>query len=135
MADCIDFDACVFSTAHDPLAVLDHELRVVRVSDAFSRLFRISPWSVAGAPLSTLGGGRWNVPALTRLLETTLQFGTSVKGAVVEADFGPGVNVLVVNTRRFFASTGPQILLALHDITDRDATNARCAHLSSVVHS
>ena len=139
MADSTDLDkdlnSSVLSIAHEPLAILDSELRIVRVNDAFSRQFRIPACSVPGTPLSIFAGGRWNLPELTDLLHTTLRHGTPVRGAMVDLDLGFGLRTLVVNAQRVGTSPDASILLALDDITDRVATESRCAHLSAVVHS
>jgi PAS domain S-box-containing protein len=131
MADGTDFDDCVFATAHDPLAVLDQHLRIVRVSDAFSRQFHIPASRVVGMPVSTLDGGRWNLPELIRLLETTLRSGAPVRGEILEADLGTGPRTIIANARCYGPSIARQILLALQDITDRVATAGECSDLSS----
>jgi two-component system cell cycle sensor histidine kinase/response regulator CckA len=121
---------------HEPLLVLNDEFALVRVSDAFVRQFRIPAADAVGTRLCDLTGGRWNIPELHRLLTAVQHAEAETCRSIVEGDFGFGMRTLVVHARRFVsAASGPQILVAIDDMTDRAATEARCAHLSSVVHS
>jgi two-component system CheB/CheR fusion protein len=58
----------VLDISRDPLAVLDHELRVKSVSRSMYQAFGLSK-GVAGRPLFELEGGRWDEPALRVGLE------------------------------------------------------------------
>jgi two-component system cell cycle sensor histidine kinase/response regulator CckA len=121
---------------HEPLLVLNDEFAVVRVSDAFARQFRIPAADAVGTRLCDLAGGRWNIPELHRLLTGALQPDAETCRSIIEGDFGFGTRTLVVHARRFInGASGPQILVAVDDMTERAATEARCAHLSSVVYS
>jgi len=121
---------------HEPLLVLNDEFALVRVSDAFARQFRIPAADAIGTRLCELAGGRWNIPELDRLLAAALRQDAETCRSIVEGNFGFGTRTLVVHARRFDkGESGPQILLAIDDITDRVAIESRCAHLSSVVHS
>jgi two-component system CheB/CheR fusion protein len=52
----------------EPLLVLDDELRVLAISQAFATFFALRPAEAKGQPLHELDGGAWRDPALRQHL-------------------------------------------------------------------
>lgn len=114
----------IVNTIHEPLLVLDAELRVLAASRAFYATFKVEPEQTLGCMLYALGDGQWDVPALRVLLETIIPKHTAMDDFEVDHDFpGVGRRVLLLNARKVLYDTSPDttILLAFTDITARRA--------------
>lgn len=113
------FAEAVVRTLHEPLLVLDAELRVQSANPAFYRAFRIDAAALVGRSLFAPDGGGWDFPALRQLLEELLPRQRSIESFEIDHDFPVGRRSLLLNARRL--ELGPQrppmILLALHDVT------------------
>ena len=107
-------------TVHEPLLVLDGQLRVVAATPAFYRAFRVTAQDTLGRLFQELGDGQWNIAALRELLETVLPRDECVIDYAVEHDFpGQGRRSFLVSARRLAGRDGatPLILLALQEIS------------------
>ena len=107
-------------TVHEPLLVLDGQLRVVAATQDFYRAFKVTAQDTLGQLFQELGDGQWNLPALRELLETVLPRDGRVSDYAVEHDFaGQGRRSFLVSARRLPGreNTAPLILLALREIT------------------
>ena len=117
-----EFAENIVATVREPLLVLDSELRVLMTSEAFYKQFGGSPSHIEGRAFFSLSNGRWDIPALRRILLDSPGLESGVKDVVLDYDFPDlGARSLVVNTRRF---AGPDtlaeyILLSLEDISER----------------
>ncbi|CAN5326314.1 histidine kinase dimerization/phosphoacceptor domain -containing protein [soil metagenome] len=112
----------IVDTIHEPLLVLDADLRVLAASRAFYATFKVDPAHTMGALLYDLGDGQWNIPALRVLLETIIPQQTAMDGFEVDHDFpGVGHRTMLLNARKVFYEDSPNttILLAFTDITAR----------------
>lgn len=111
----------IVNTVHEPLLVLDADMKVVSASRSFFAHFKTRPQDTVGSSIFTLGNGQWNIPALRELLETILPRDKSFDGFVVEHDFPViGHCKLVLNARRVVgaADEPPLILLAMQEAMD-----------------
>ncbi|MGA7121158.1 MAG: CheR family methyltransferase, partial [Polyangiaceae bacterium] len=70
IADARDFSESIVDTVREGLVVLDEDLRVRSANRPFYHHFALSPDDVVKRPLSELGSGQWNNPALLRELES-----------------------------------------------------------------
>jgi PAS domain-containing protein len=77
----------LIETLHEPLLVLDAELRVLAASSAFGRMFRIPREETIDRVVFELGNGRWDFPALHKLLEDVLPQRSEVHGYRIEHEF------------------------------------------------
>ena len=59
----------VVDTVHEPLLVLDRDLRVVVASRSFYTVFKIGPDETQGKLLYDLSNGEWDIAALRLLLD------------------------------------------------------------------
>lgn len=60
------------AVAREPLVVLDMKACVLAASAAFIQSSQLSSMEIQGRSLYELGGGRWNVPVVHKLLEEQL---------------------------------------------------------------
>jgi two-component system, chemotaxis family, CheB/CheR fusion protein len=119
VAEARDFARSMVEAVQVPLMVLDSELRVRAVNESFSRTFLVSASEAEGQPLSSLGGGSWNIPGLRDLLHRVLWEGESFDNFEVGGSDFPfaGTRVLVIHGRRL--DHADLILVAIHDATAR----------------
>ncbi len=115
----------IVNTIHEPLLVLDAELRVLAASRAFCETFKVDVSDTDGCLLYDLGDGQWNIPMLRLLLETILPEHTAMDDFEVDHEFpGIGRRIMLLNARKvlYDNSANMTILLAFTDVTARRAT-------------
>jgi chemotaxis protein methyltransferase CheR len=114
----------IVDTVHEPLVVLDRDLRVVAASRSFYQTFAVSPADTQGRLFYELAGGQWSIPALRKLLEEVIPQHRIVEGYEIEHDFASvGRRTLLLNARQVFDEANPNsaLLLAIEDVTSRRA--------------
>jgi len=102
------------------LVVLDAELRVVSVNQAFYQVFHESPSTVEHRHFYELGNGQWNSTGLRELLENVLPHnGVFQDFEIVHDSPHIGRKVMLLNARRLDRAVGVPgfILLAMEDVT------------------
>ena len=112
----------IVETIHEPLIVLDQNLRVVLVSRSFYRVFKVTPEETLGQLIYDLGNKQWDIPKLRELLETILPRRTTFDDYEVEHDFTTiGRRIMLLNARQIEQGMDKEriILLAIEDITER----------------
>lgn len=111
----------IFNTIHDPLVILDKELRVLRASEGFFHMFKVREEETQGVFLYDLGNKQWDIPALRNQLETILPQEGHFKAFEVDHVFNLiGRRIMRLTARQFDTHTQEKlILLAIHDITDK----------------
>jgi PAS domain S-box-containing protein len=117
-----DFAESIINTIHEPLIVLDKNLRVVKASRSFYQFFKVKPDDTVGQLIYDLGNKQWNIPKLRELLENILPRKTSFDNYEVEHEFLTiGKRVMLLNARQVQRVLGKEriILLAIEDITER----------------
>jgi PAS domain S-box-containing protein len=109
---------------HDPLLVLDQNLRVITANRAFCQTFSVTRQSFEDRPVYALGDGQWNIPSLRLLLENiALQHGV-MEGYEVEREFPEiGRRTMLLNAREVVSQRNARklILLTIEDVTERRA--------------
>jgi two-component system CheB/CheR fusion protein len=73
----------IVETVHEPLLVLDGQLRVVSASRSFHEAFATSPEGTAGRHVYELADRRWDLPALREALERVLPRDEAFEGLEV----------------------------------------------------
>ncbi|HSD57849.1 MAG TPA: PAS domain-containing protein, partial [Methanotrichaceae archaeon] len=114
----------IIRTVHEPLVVLNEDLRIVSANPSFYRTFQVTPHETEGQMIYDLGNGQWDIPALRQLLGEVLPKSARVEDFLVEHDFPKiGHKKMLLNAQRIGAEDSPKrlILLAIEDITDRKA--------------
>jgi len=120
-------DACalaqgIVDTVHEPVLVLDKELRVVAASRSFYSAFKVTPEDTQGILLYALGDGQWDIPKLRVLLEKIIPERGVMEGYEVEHEFPDlGQRTMCLNARQVFyeGGAGTTILLGMEDVTER----------------
>jgi two-component system CheB/CheR fusion protein len=110
--------ASIVDTVHEPLLVLDGQMRVVSASRSFFAYFKVAREETIGRVLFELGNRQWDVPALRDLLEKVLLRDQVFDGFELAHDFPTiGRRRLILNARRIVGKGGEtqQVLLALED--------------------
>ena len=115
------FAESIVETVREPLLVLDADLRVISVNDAFTETFQVNSAETVGQLLYKLGNRQWNIPALRAQLDKVLSERATVQDFRVEHTFEHiGTRVMCLNAREL-RRTDEQprmILLAIEDMTE-----------------
>jgi len=120
-----EFAENIINTVHEPLLLLDKELRVVKASRSFFNFFKVNFDETIGTLIYNLGNHQWDIPKLRDLLETILPEKTTFDNYEVEHDFSAiGKRIMLLNARQIKKTLGKEqiILLAIEDITDKKKT-------------
>ncbi len=118
----LEYSNSILDTMREPMVVLDTDLKVQTVNQAFYRIFQESPEQTEGRMIYELGNGQWDIPELRTLLGEILPRDSDFRDFPVEHDFpGIGKRRILLNARRLqLGNQGTQrILLAMEDITAR----------------
>jgi two-component system CheB/CheR fusion protein len=101
LQESIRFAESIIETVREPLLVLDHELRVLTISQAFAALFGLEVAKVRHQTLREFDGGAWQQPALEQRLRVLLQHPDQLfEGLEYTADFpGAGTRSLTLYGR------------------------------------
>ena len=111
--------ASIVETMHEPLLVLDDQLRVVLANQSFYRTFQVTPREVEQQLLYHLCAGAWNRPELRHLLEEILPKDRSFQNFLLEQTFPHiGPRALRLNGRRLEQGMREpgRILLAMDEV-------------------
>ena len=114
----------IVDTVHEPLVVLDQDLRVVAASRSFYQTFAVASADTQGRLFYELADGQWSIPALRKLLEEVIPQHRVVEAYEIEHDFASvGRRTLLLNARQVFDEANPNsaLLLAIEDVTGRRA--------------
>lgn len=112
----------IIRTVPDPLAILTADLRLLSANESFYRAFKVTPEEAKNHLIYELDRGSWNIPALRRLLEDILPRNSFFDDFEVTHHFARlGRRSLLLNARMLKDPAGStkEILLGIHDITDR----------------
>ena len=108
----------------EALIVLDWDLRVKHANAPFYSIFKVNPAETEGRLIFDLGNRQWDIPELRRLLEDILPKENSFDDFEVRHEFdGIGYRHMLLNARRLDHLN--LILLAIEDVTERDAGHRR----------
>jgi two-component sensor histidine kinase len=112
------------------LVVLGWDLRVKHANKPFYDTFKVSPAETEGRLVYELGDGQWNIPQLRKLLEDILPKKSSFDDFEVMHEFETiGHRHMLLNARRLDHLN--LIVLAIEDVTERDASYRRQRVLAS----
>ncbi len=115
-----DYSSAIISTLHEPMLILDDNLRVKTATESFYKKFDVNQEETEGVLLFELGNKQWDIPKLRELLEEVVPKNSYFRDFEVIHTFpGIGEKVLMLNARRIVQkSHGEQlILLSINDIT------------------
>jgi len=111
----------IINTIHDPLLILDSNLRVKRATGGFYNKFKTSEKETEGALIYDLGDHQWNIPELHELLDNVLPKKRKLHDFEVTHVFPHiGRKIMCLNVRQLDNVNGePLVLLSIEDITDK----------------
>ena len=118
----------IVDTVREPLVVLDADLRVVSAGRSFYRHFRVTPAETEGQLIYELGDGQWDLVELRTLLGEVLLRNDEFNEFEVTHTFPRiGTRTVLLNARKLYrpGNHTHQILLAIEDVTERRAEEAR----------
>ncbi|HEV8513272.1 MAG TPA: CheR family methyltransferase, partial [Cyclobacteriaceae bacterium] len=116
-----DYSEAIINTIHEPMLILDKELRVKSANQAFYKIFRVSKEETENALLFDLGNRQWDIPRLRELLIGIIPKNSHFHDfEVIHNFFSIGQKTMLLNASRIVQkSHGEQlILLAINDITE-----------------
>jgi two-component system CheB/CheR fusion protein len=116
-----DYARAIVETVHEPLVILNEELRVQTANNAFYRTFAVTPAGTQDRLLYELCDRQWDIPSLRRLLEEVLPQEKAFEDFEVQHIFPQiGEKTMLLNARGLYRADRPAlILLAIEDITER----------------
>lgn len=122
-----DFAEAVVTTVRDPLLILDGDLCVHKVNEAFLGAFHLRAGDVLEHKLAAIDHGRWDIPKLRALLRAVIPRRTSFDNFEVSHQAGDVRRTFLLNARPLRQGSGhrEKILLGMQDITVLQSTRAR----------
>lgn len=116
-----EYSDAILANLHEPLLVLNKDLRLVSASRSFYSKFSLSQEETEGKLLYDLGNKEWDIPVLRQLLEDVLPKNEGFQDFEVIHTFPRlGEKVLLLNAHRIIQKMHHEqlILLAISDITE-----------------
>lgn len=113
----------IIDAVRDPLVVLNADLRVLSVNNAFYKTFHVKSGETIGKLIYDVGNRQWDIPKLRKLLEDILPTNSTFNDYVIEHDFpNIGKRTMILNARCIprLPAKPKLILLAIADITEID---------------
>lgn len=120
--EALEFAQNIIDTVHEPLLILDNELKIISASKFFYSMFCVSPDETKGEFLYNLGNNQWNIPVLTNLLTDILSKNSIIEDYEIEHNFEKiGEKIMLLNARELQQEGSKRrlILLSIKDITLR----------------
>ncbi len=117
-----DYAESIIATMHEPLIILDKNLRIKTANQAFFKTFDIKEEDAHGVLLYDLGNKQWNIPRLRELLENVIPKNSHFQNFELTHNFSSlGEKTMLLNASRLVQkSQGEQlILMAMFDITEQ----------------
>jgi transcriptional regulator with GAF, ATPase, and Fis domain len=125
----------ILTSIHEPVVVLDADLKVVRTNRSFYRTFDLNGDDAKGRNIYALGDGKWDIPRLKELLENIRSEQSDSDDFELEHNFGsqssPDYRILHINARWIGRDDNQTrlIFLAITDATDREYYRRGLEHL------
>lgn len=111
----------ILATVHEPMLVLDKNIRIKSANKAFCTTFQASEDDLIGTSLFKLSNNQWNIPALRELLEEIVPQNKRFHNFEVDLDFAlVGHKTLLLNAHRIEQASKSEelIVLTMLDITE-----------------
>ncbi len=116
-----DFAEAINATIHEPMLILDGNLRIKSANRSFYKLFKLQDRDTEGVHLFQLDQRQWNIPQLRDLLEEIIPKSSHFNDFELTQDFhGLGEKTLLLNGSQLLQKTNQEqlILLAIYDVTE-----------------
>ena len=116
-----DYSEALFATIHEPMIVLDKNLRIKSANKTFYKIFNTTEELTEGMLLYDLGNRQWDIPLLKVLLEDILPRNSHFHNFEITHNFPVvGDKTMLLNARRIIQKMNQEelILLAFSDVTE-----------------
>lgn len=116
------YSEALFATIHEPMLVLDKNLRVKSANKTFYKTFNVKEGETEGVLLYDLGNKQWDIPRLRELLENLLPKNSLFHDFEITHSFPLiGEKTMMLNARRIIQKMNDEelILLAISDVTEQ----------------
>ena len=117
-----DYAEAIIANIHEPLLVLDKNLRIRTANNAFYKTFRVNEKETEAVLIYDLGNKQWDIPELRNLLEKILLEKSVFNDFEVTHTFSHiGERIMLLNAREVINKNSAEklILLSIEDITER----------------
>ena len=122
-----DYAEAIVATVHQPLLVLNKQLRIKSANDSFYKTFQVNERDTEDRLVYELGNKQWNIPALRELLDDILPNKTKFENFELTHVFpNIGERSMVLNAREITRDKEDEklILLAIEDVTQKKEIEA-----------
>lgn len=116
-----EYADALLSTLHEPMLVLDKNLRVKSANESFYNGFHVKRDETEGVLLYDLGNKQWDIPRLRELLDEILPKKTHFRNFEISHTFPfIGEKTMLLNASRVIQKMNHEelILLAISDVTE-----------------
>ncbi|MEH6764765.1 MAG: chemotaxis protein CheB [Aequorivita antarctica] len=123
-----NYAEAIVKTIHEPLLVLDKNLKVITANNAFYKTFHVKEQETEGMLIYELGNKQWDIPELRRLLEIILPKKDNLDDFEVIHTFeNIGERIMRLNAKTIEREDRSKnlILLAIEDITEQKQLQAK----------
>ena len=123
-----EYVGSIFETIHEPLIVLNEELRVKDANKAFYKMFHITPEETEGNYLFNLNNQEWDIPELKKQLKLVQSKNIEFTDFEIRHIFRSiGERAFLLNAQKLFIrdKKNALILLAIKDITEHRFSEQR----------
>ena len=108
------YNEAILSTIHEPMLVLDKDIRIKSANKAFYKTFHVTEAESLGESLYKLGNNQWNIPRLRELLEEIIPKNNTFYNFEVAHDFpNIGHKIMLLNAHRIIKQSNNQELIVL----------------------
>ena len=118
----------IYETIHEPLLVLNDDLRVKDANKAFYKIFRTTPEETEGNYLYNLNNHEWDIPELKKQLKLVQSKNIEFTDFEIRHNFKSiGEKAFLLNAQKLFIKDKKNalILLAIEDITEHRFSEQR----------
>jgi two-component system CheB/CheR fusion protein len=125
-----EYSEAITATIHDPMLILDKNLRVKSANKAFYKTFEVKEAETEGMLVYDLGNGQWNIARLREFLEDIILKNTYIRDFEVSHNFPRiGEKIMLLNANRIIQKTHREqlILLVISDVTEQATAQKRIA--------
>ena len=109
----LDYAEDIINTVHEPLVVLDENLKIISANRSFYKTFDLLQSETEGEKLYHVGRGKWNIESLKTLLEDVLPKNKEINNYEFDYVFPKiGHRKMLLNARRIYrGDIGTQLIL------------------------
>lgn len=128
----------IVATIHDPLIILDKNLRVKSASKAFYKKFAVDEKDTEGMLLYDLGNKQWNIPSLREFLQDILPQKNEFHDFEVTHNFPDiGEKIMLLNAARLVQNNKNDelIMLSIKDVSEEALARKKVEESEKLFHN